>query len=91
MGYPTRFRAALGADWRQHLAENSDTWTPTIQDIEAAGDLVFIRASFTETWTPKAGGETQMISGHGIWVFRWDPSGTWKLVLEQWFDTEEEA
>ncbi len=83
-----RGKEDLGAGWRQHLEENSDTWTPTITDIEPAGDLVFVRGTFAETWTPKAGGEMESISGQGIWVFRWHPSGTWKLVLEQWFNME---
>ena len=81
-------KEALGASWRQYLEENDDVWEPTIDEIQAADDLVFIRGYFTETATPRAGGEPSTQTGEGIWVFRRDAQGAWKLVLEQWFDVE---
>lgn len=78
-------KAALSASWREHLTENEDLWEPVIDDIRAAGDLVFIVGHFTETSTPHAGGDTGTIGGEGVWIFRHDSLGEWKLVLEQWF------
>jgi uncharacterized protein (TIGR02246 family) len=79
---------ALSADWRQYLEENADVWEPTIDEIQAAGNLVFIRTHSTETWTPRTGGESITSYGQGLTVFRRDASGRWELVLEQWFERE---
>ena len=84
-------KEALSADWRSFFAENTDVWEPTIDEIQAAGNLVFIKTGGTETTTPRAGGETNTTAGKGITVFRRDASGAWKLVLEQWFAEESGA
>ncbi len=81
-------KESLSADWRRYLEENTDTWEPTIDEIQAAGNLVFIRTHSTETWTPRAGGESTTSYGQGITVFRRGASGRWELVLEQWFQRE---
>ena len=79
---------ALGAAFRQYLEEIEDVWEPTIDEIQAAGNLVVIQGSFTETATPRAGGEPSTQTGNATWVFRRDPTGTWMLVLEEWFSTD---
>lgn len=79
-------KEALSAEWRDFLGQNSDTWEPTIDEIQAAGDLVFIKLHSTETWTPKAGGEATTMVGRGVSVFQREISGEWKLVLEQFFE-----
>ena len=84
-------KEALSADWRSFFAENTDVWEPTIDEIQAAGNLVFIMTGGTETSTPTAGGAASTSTGNGVTVFQRDASGAWKLVLEQWFDTEPDA
>ncbi len=84
-------KEALSADMRSFFAENTDVWEPTIDEIQAAGNLVFIKTGGTEATTPRAGGETNTSAVKGIAVFRRDASGAWKLVLEQWFNTESGA
>ncbi|KPJ88334.1 MAG: hypothetical protein AMS18_13455 [Gemmatimonas sp. SG8_17] len=81
-------KEALPLRWRQHLEENSDVWEPTIDEIEAAGNLVFVKLHFTETTTPKAGGESTVFHGEGVTVFRRSASGRWEVVLDQWFERE---
>jgi ketosteroid isomerase-like protein len=84
-------KEALSAGWRSYLAENTVLWEPTIDELQAAGNLVFIRWNGTETTMPRADGETTITDGKGITVFRRDATGSWKLVLEQWFDAEPDA
>jgi ketosteroid isomerase-like protein len=81
-------KEALTTDWQAYLTENEDLWDPTIDDIRAATDLVFIVGHFTETRTPLAGGDTETVGGEGVWVFRRESVGAWKLVLEQWFSRD---
>ena len=84
-------KEALSANWRSFFAENTDVWEPTIDEIQAAGNLVFIKTGGTETTTPRAGGEASTSTGNGVTVFRRDESGAWKLVFEQWFGEESGA
>lgn len=78
-------KEALAASWREWFEQNTDLWEPVIDEIQAAVDLVFVKAHFVETWTPKSGGEPETQAGEGVWVFRYGKDGAWKLVLEQWF------
>lgn len=81
-------KEALSARWRQHLEQNTDIWEPTIDEIQAAGNLVFIKVHFTETETPIGGGESTVYLGEGITVMRRSTSGSWEVVLDQWFEEE---
>jgi len=82
---------ALAANWREWFEERTDHWEPVIEDIRASKDLVFVLGHFVETWTFVSSGESDSSSGEGVWVFRRDEAGAWKLVLEQWFATESDA
>ena len=84
-------KQAMEADWRQHLEQNTDAWSPNIKEIRAANNLVFVKAHFTEIATPKDGSEPRTIAGEGLSVFRRDENGSWKLVLDQWVDTSQDC
>lgn len=79
---------ALAANWREWFEERTDHWEPVIDDIRASNDLVFVVGRFLEEWTFVSTGESDSSAGEGVWVFQLDEAGAWKLVLEQWFDTE---
>jgi uncharacterized protein (TIGR02246 family) len=81
-------KESLAASWREWFEQNTDLWEPVIDEIQAAGDLVFVKGHFVETWTPKSGGEAGTQAGEGVWVFRYGKDGAWKLELEQWFDRD---
>jgi ketosteroid isomerase-like protein len=52
--------------------------TITYEEIGVDGDLAFIRTSFTVKSTPKAGGESTMMIGKAIWIFKRQSDGSWK-------------
>ena len=81
-------KESLAASWNEWFEENTDLWEPVIDEVQAAGDLVFMKGHFVETWTPNSGGDPGTQAGEGVWVFRRDKDGAWKLVLEQWFDRD---
>lgn len=56
----------------------------TVDDVQASGNLVVIRATFREHWTPKAGGDTTQQTGRWITVWGRQPDGTWKITTEMW-------
>jgi ketosteroid isomerase-like protein len=78
-------KKALVADWKKFMEEYTDTWEPSISGIAISGNLAFLRGSFVEKRTPKAGGASQQQKGDGVWVLRRNEKGEWKLVLELWF------
>lgn len=80
-----RGKAALSKAWRAYFAANTPTWTPTVVSAAARGDMAFIKATFTESATPKAGGATTTESALAFEVYRKDAEGKWKLVLESWY------
>ena len=56
----------------------------TADDVQAAGNLAVIRATFREHWTPKAGGDTTQQTGRWITVWGRQPDGTWKITMDMW-------
>jgi ketosteroid isomerase-like protein len=78
-------KKALVADWKKYMEEYTYSWEPSISGIAVSGNLAFIRGSFVEKRTPKAGGAPQQQKGDGVWVLRRNEKGEWKLVLELWF------
>jgi uncharacterized protein (TIGR02246 family) len=77
-------KEALRSDWEKFFSENTDIWKPSIEYIEISGDLAVVRASGTESWTPKDGGETTTSVGKAIRVFRRGTDGSWKMFIEIW-------
>ncbi|MBI3473088.1 MAG: SgcJ/EcaC family oxidoreductase [Candidatus Solibacter usitatus] len=54
------------------------------EEIEVAGHLAFVRGSYTQTVTPKGGGEQVQLAGKYLVVFERQPEGTWKLAQAIW-------
>ena len=54
-----------------------------IRRVEVSGDLGYTIATYTESWTPKAGGATETSSGR--WAVMWKrEDGSWKVNAEIW-------
>ena len=77
-------KADAQAGWEEDLAENDSEWHPTVQNIWVSGDLGVARGRFTDTMTPKDGGEATVEDAKTVWVFRRGDDGQWRLLLEAW-------
>ena len=54
------------------------------REVEVAGDWAYIRAHWTWTLVPKAGGEAMESTGNSIWILRRQPDGSWKIARAIW-------
>ena len=55
-----------------------------VVDVQVGGDLAYVRGTWKETQTPKAGGEAQNLSGNFIFVTQRQPDRSWKIICEAW-------
>ena len=55
-----------------------------VLEVRVAGDWAFARMTYTETLTPKAGGEPTEDSGRWLVIYERQPDGAWKIYLEIW-------
>jgi uncharacterized protein (TIGR02246 family) len=78
-------KEAMMARWTAFLGENTDVWTPTVINVVESGSMGYVTASFTETSTPKAGGDPSTMEGLSLAVFRRDATGAWKQTLDSWY------
>jgi ketosteroid isomerase-like protein len=49
-------------------------------EVEVDGDLGYIWSRYTNTETPKAGGETIEDHGHAVIIVRRQHDGSWKIA-----------
>lgn len=76
-------KEALEEDFRQFYAEFTVERQFTLVDLELAGDTAFRRGEWTQTFTPKAGGEPITEVGKCLLVLkRFDDE--WKIETEIW-------
>jgi ketosteroid isomerase-like protein len=78
-------KESLMARWTEFLNANNDVWTPTVRNAVENGSMGYVTFSFTETSTPKAGGDPSTMEGLGLAVFRRDANGAWKQTLDSWY------
>lgn len=67
-----------------YLAEYDAEVATAIEELGLMGNTAFARYTYTESWTPKAGGESTSVAGKGIALFRRDESGAWKVTHWIW-------
>lgn len=78
-------KETLMARWAEFLNQNADVWTPTVLNVVENGSMGYVTFSFTETSTPKAGGDPSTMEGLGLAVFRRDAGGAWEQTLDSWY------
>ena len=55
----------------------------SVEDIIVSGHLAFVRTSYTESWSPKTGGEENSVTGKWVVIYK-KQDGEWKLYTEIW-------
>ena len=71
--------------WHEERVENfSLNITITTDETEILGDCAFERWSSTLTLTPRLGGEPVQNKTKGIWIWKRQTDGTWKLARSIW-------
>ena len=68
----------------EFLANNTTQIRSTVEDVQFAGDWAYVRDSYTESWTPKEGGDTTSVVGKSVYVLRRQTDGSWKIYSLIW-------
>jgi uncharacterized protein (TIGR02246 family) len=72
-------------DWAAPFFDDYDLHEETDnREVRIAGDWGYIRAHWTWTLTPNAGGEASVDSGNSIWIVRRQDDGSWKIARAIW-------
>ncbi len=71
--------------WHQKvLDQGSVRLTVSPPDLTGAGNLAVDRWQYTFSVQPKAGGAAAEDRGKGVWIWRREADGTWKLAYSLW-------
>jgi ketosteroid isomerase-like protein len=62
-----------------------ESWTPEETVID--GDLGYQRGTFTTSSKPKAGGDTRVVGGAFLRIYRRQPDGQWRMTRDM-FNTD---
>jgi uncharacterized protein (TIGR02246 family) len=76
-------KAAIEADFRQFFKEFKVERQFSLVDLEMSGDMAVRRGEWTQTFTPKAGGESVTQVGKCLVVFK-RFGDEWKAIMEIW-------
>jgi ketosteroid isomerase-like protein len=77
-----------GNEARQHyggiMEEFNVALSMSEEGVAVGGDWGYYRYVFQMKLTPKAGGDPLTDNGHGIYIYRRQADGTWKLAKDIW-------
>lgn len=67
-----------------NFAEYNDHVSSTVEDIQVSGDWAFQRMAYTESRTPKEGGDTTTVVGKWVLISQRQADGSWLIDTEIW-------
>ena len=73
------------ADWAKEGFDAANTKMEIIsRELVLAGDVAYDELHWSQEITPKEGGEPSRDGGHGIWMWRKDSDGEWRIWRSIW-------
>jgi len=81
---PALALTGLRAWHASRISESTLDISFTSEELLIAGDWAFERWTSSLTMTPKAGGNPTQDSNKGIWVWKHQADGTWRLARSIW-------
>lgn len=83
-------KAAIRQRMDAFNAEYTDAVDSRAERVRVSGDLATYRGSYTESVSPKDGGDPRLLEGNWMLVLQREPSGQWLIVEEMWTNLEPE-
>ena len=77
-------REAILASMEETFGADTLQITSVADEVDVAGDLAFMRVTYDETITPKAGGDTELMHGNWLVILQRQADGSWKIWREMW-------
>jgi len=81
-GYTKRGETVVREQYPENNAGVVLTWKPEIVDVAASGDLGYTTGPFELRLPGKDGGEPVVVTGRYLTVWKRQPDGTWKFVID---------
>lgn len=75
---------AIRARLERFFADYTDALRDTVEDVTVSGDWASIRCSYTESWTPRAGGDTTTVVGKSVIILKRHADGSWRITTVIW-------
>ncbi len=75
---------SLRSGYEGFLEANTVEISSTVEDIQVSGDWAFLRLSFTDSITPKDGGDTTTGGGKWVLIFERQADRSWRIATEIW-------
>ncbi len=77
-------KEAVRRSFQTLMEQNTIQANALTEEVQVVGDRAFIRGTYTQTLTPKAGGEAVKETGKWINFNQRQPDGSWKISREMW-------
>jgi uncharacterized protein (TIGR02246 family) len=77
-------KAAIRSRGEPFYEINTDQLGSKVEDFQVSGDWAFLRISYTESWTPKEGGDTTTAVGQWVIILQRQADSSWKITTEIW-------
>jgi len=74
----------IRSDFQREFDQFSSEQESEVVDVKIGGDLAFVRGTWKEIKTPKAGGESRNFNGNFTFINQKQPDGSWKIICETW-------
>ena len=74
----------IRSNFQQEFDQFSSEQESEVLDVKIGGDLAFVRGTWKDIQTPKAGGESRNVNGNFTFINQKQPDGSWKIICETW-------
>jgi uncharacterized protein (TIGR02246 family) len=75
-------KEAIRAHFQQAFDQFTEETDSVVVDVKISGDLAFVRGTWKDILTPKAGGETLNLNGSFVAINQKQTDGAWKTICE---------
>ena len=73
-------REAMQRGFDENFEQFTHSETAPVEEVQVFGDVAFIRGTWRNLSTPKAGGDAEEFSGKWLWICERQPDGQWKIA-----------
>jgi uncharacterized protein (TIGR02246 family) len=77
-------KEAIQGNFQQNFDQFTTENDSEAVDVKIGGDLAFVRGTWTDIQTPKAGGESLYLNGNFVVINQKQTDGSWKTICEIW-------
>ena len=73
-------RESMQQENESYFEQFTATQSATVDEVQVFGDVAFIRGTWSNLETPRAGGDEVAESGKWLWICERQPDGQWQIA-----------